>query len=56
MVNEPIILPTFICLRCGHQWYPKKPERPLRCAASRCKTPYWDRPRGAPKKKRKPSP
>lgn len=37
-----IKLPKFTCLRCGHEWAPKKPEKPLRCAY--CKSPYWEKP------------
>lgn len=33
----------YICVRCAHQWLPKKPERPLICP--KCKSAYWDRPR-----------
>lgn len=36
-----IKLPVFECLRCGHKWSPKKPEKPLRCAY--CKSPYWEK-------------
>ncbi len=39
-----IKLPTLKCLRCGHKWYPKREEMPLRCA--KCKSPYWNKPRG----------
>ena len=38
-----IVLPTLHCLRCGHTWPPRKPERPLRCP--KCGSPYWDQPR-----------
>ena len=34
------------CLRCGHQWVPRKKDYPRICP--KCKTPYWD------KEKRKP--
>ncbi len=34
-------LPTFECLRCGHQWNPRSNEKPKRCAF--CKSPYWDK-------------
>jgi len=27
------------CLRCGATWYPRKPEKPVRCA--KCRSPYW---------------
>ena len=32
-----------VCLRCGHTWYRRKPERPVMCP--KCKSPYWDKPR-----------
>jgi len=42
-VNEAKIkLPMFECLRCGHRWYPKKPEQPKCCGF--CKSPYWNVP------------
>lgn len=31
------------CLRCLHEWLPKKIGKPIRCP--RCGSPYWDRPR-----------
>ncbi|MEM0171614.1 MAG: hypothetical protein QXV57_03535 [Thermoproteota archaeon] len=33
-------LPRLKCKRCGHEWYPRKPEKPRICP--RCKSPYWD--------------
>ena len=33
-------IPTFECLRCGHKWCAKKPERPVCCGF--CKNPRWD--------------
>jgi len=36
-------LPVLKCLRCGHEWFPRKPEKPLVCPG--CNSPYWDRPR-----------
>lgn len=38
-----IRLSGFQCQKCGHQWRPRKPGIPVRCAA--CKSPYWNRPR-----------
>lgn len=35
------------CLRCGHKWYPRFPQKPRICPY--CKSPYWDKER---KKKR----
>jgi hypothetical protein len=51
---EPIYQITvwaFRCLRCGHEWLPRKPltgeERPegrgLPRICPKCKSPYWDR-------------
>ena len=33
----------FKCLRCGHIWWPKTPDKPRVCP--KCKSPYYDRPR-----------
>ena len=38
-----VVVPKLTCLRCGHQWYPRKPGRPTTCAG--CRSPYWDVPR-----------
>ena len=32
------------CVRCGHEWYQRTPERPLRCANRNCSRPNWWRP------------
>ena len=37
-----IKLTTLDCLRCGHNWVPKKTEVRL---CPKCKSPYWDKPR-----------
>ena len=31
------------CTRCGHEWLPRKDEKPRVCP--RCKSPFWDRER-----------
>ena len=31
------------CLRCGHSWWPKTPDRPMLCA--KCRSAYWERPK-----------
>jgi Zn finger protein HypA/HybF involved in hydrogenase expression len=36
------------CLRCGHQWTPRKAEV-TRCP--KCGSPYWNRPKRTPKQK-----
>lgn len=38
-----VSLPKYECPRCGHKWFPRKEQRPARCAG--CKDPYWDKPR-----------
>lgn len=40
----------FRCERCGHEWVPRNEPEPRVCP--KCKSPYWDRPRKQPKKKR----
>ena len=34
---------AYHCNRCGHSWYPKQPEIRI---CPKCKSPYWDKPRG----------
>lgn len=41
--ESEVQLTRFGCLRCGHHWIPRKPERPRICP--KCKSPYWDKPR-----------
>ena len=41
---EKIQLHRFICLRCGHKWFPRKPTLSVTCP--KCRSPYWDRPFG----------
>lgn len=38
-------MPILVCTRCGHTWTARSKELPLRCA--KCKSPYWNRERGA---------
>ncbi len=38
-------LPSYTCQRCGWEWYPRRPERPVRCANPKCRSPYWDKAR-----------
>lgn len=35
------------CVRCGHEWYQRKPNKPKRCAG--CKYANWDMPATLPK-------
>lgn len=34
-------LPTLECKRCGHEWIPRKPQKPKVCP--KCKSAYWDK-------------
>lgn len=36
-------LPTLKCLRCGHDWIPRRPQEPKKCP--RCASPYWNKPK-----------
>jgi len=31
------------CRRCGKTWWPRRPQKPVRCPG--CKSPYWNKPR-----------
>lgn len=33
------------CLRCGHEWYPRSPQAPLKCPG--CNNKLWKIPRGS---------
>lgn len=44
-----LTLPTLTCKRCAHQWHPRKPEPPPRCA--KCGSVYWNKPRRKPQKR-----
>jgi len=33
----------YVCERCGHKWVARNESVPVVC--SRCKSPYWDKPR-----------
>lgn len=41
MPDETAALHGRTCLRCGHQWWPRSPQRTVRCP--KCTSPYWDR-------------
>jgi hypothetical protein len=36
-------LPKLKCLRCGHEWIPRRPIKPKVCP--KCTSPYWDKPK-----------
>ena len=33
------------CMRCKHEWYPRAPKDPKVCPNTKCKSPYWNKPR-----------
>lgn len=37
-----IEIPRLKCLRCGHEWTPRKPEV---IVCPKCKSPRWNKPR-----------
>lgn len=39
---KKISLPKLHCLRCGHNWIPRKETPPKRCP--KCNSPYWNKP------------
>jgi len=39
-------LPRMRCGRCGHEWIPRRDRPPKVC--SKCKSPYWNRPKVRP--------
>ena len=43
-----IKLDGYKCERCSHIWFPRENAIPRVCP--RCKSPYWDVPRGSDKK------
>lgn len=42
------------CQRCGHEWWPRTPDKPQRCA--KCKVKYWWRAARAPRPPDPPGP
>ena len=43
-----VTLDGFQCERCQHVWVPRNIDEPPR-VCPKCKSPYWDRPRGTKK-------
>jgi predicted Zn-ribbon and HTH transcriptional regulator len=46
MAKVPITIMGYRCERCGYEWIPRDTENEPR-VCSRCKSPYWNRPRKA---------
>ena len=42
-VSNNISLPTYCCIKCGHEWVPKI-TNPTRCSS--CKSKYWKASKG----------
>lgn len=38
-----VVISQLHCLRCDHDWYPRKAELPKTCP--KCRSPYWNQPR-----------
>ncbi len=37
------------CLKCGHKWYPRKPEKPMVCPKCHC-VKWWEEKKGLSQK------
>lgn len=40
---------AYRCDRCGNEWLPRKNGAPLPTVCPKCKSPYWNKPRGRSK-------
>ena len=40
-------LSTWTCLRCGHEWMPRRTGKPRNCPNQKCRSVAWDRERPA---------
>ena len=43
-MTDTITINQLNCLRCDHKWFPRTPVAPAHCP--KCKSPYWNKPRG----------
>ncbi len=41
--NEIVKIGQWHCRKCHHNWYPRSPKIPPRCANEECKTMKWNR-------------
>ena len=39
-------MPRLRCLRCGHEWFPRRAQKPKVCRS--CGSRDWDKPKGTP--------
>ena len=44
-MNKYDVLPMWNCLRCGHEWYPRRKDRPRQCPNPKCHSVWWDTPK-----------
>ena len=47
-----VLIMGYRCQRCGHEWLPRRNSKNPPKVCPKCKSPYWDRPRKKPPKKR----
>lgn len=52
VLKRKAVVVTLRCERCGYEWTPRTEGLPKVCANPKCKSPYWNRPRQKPAKKR----
>ena len=43
-----VMIPGFLCERCGHRWIRKQPNLPEPKVCAKCKSPYWNKQRQHP--------
>ena len=43
-----VMIPGYLCERCGYRWAPKSPGLPEPKVCTKCKSPYWNQPRRFP--------
>jgi hypothetical protein len=55
MTTELLNMPVLKCRICGHQWYPRTPKLPTRCASTQCASLNWNRTEFQRKSKRRSS-
>lgn len=52
MIRKTITVSMYRCERCGYEWIPRGTVPPKVCANLKCKSPYWNKPRQRPVKKK----
>jgi predicted Zn-ribbon and HTH transcriptional regulator len=49
MAVKKVEVDAGVCERCGHTWILRDGKLPKTCPNLKCKSPYWNLPRGQPK-------